>query len=211
MTADSQLRKSHYIRSRAASRFFKGAKHAGTHGRPLNRHVTLNLSHTACPAMDASKAVTTICAKFTRWLSYQTKKAQLRGEAGYGRPTYQTVIEAPNGIHHVHWLVHVPAALTELFEAKLPVWVKKVCGRIENIEGAIHVGPIETVMALSRYCMKGVDPHHARRCYVRPVSQGIVFGKRVNISRSLGPAARRKDERTHSRPQSPPPSQVPIW
>lgn len=194
MVGTSSQHKSHYIRSRSASKFFKGAKHAQTHGRPLNLHVTLNLSHTSCTHAQASEAVTGICAKFTRWLSYQSQKAVAQGEAGYGRPTYEAVIEAPNGIHHVHWLVHVPADLQEVFTAKLTVWLSKVCGTITRPAGAIHVQAIDTVMALSRYCMKGVDPHHAKRCYVRPISQGVVLGKRVTISRSLGPTARKQDE-----------------
>ena len=193
MSGIAVLKKSQNIRSRAASRFFKGARHARDHGRPLNLHVTLNLSHTSYPGMLASAAVSDICGKFTRWLAYQSEKAIKRGEGGYGRPTYEAVIEAPGGIYHVHWLVHVPDDLQELFEKTLPKWFSRVCGPVVKPTGAIHIGPIDTVMALSRYCMKGVDPSHARRCFVRPINQGVVFGKRVAISRSLGPRAREQE------------------
>jgi hypothetical protein len=188
------LKKSHHIRSRSASRFFKAAAHASAHGRPLNLFVTINVSHTILPAASTSPAVAEICSKFTRWLSYQSEKAVDRGQPDCGRPTYEAVIEAPNGIHHIHWLVHVPDDLQDLFRRTVTKWVAKVCGEITKPDGAIHIEPVETVMALSRYLMKGVDPHHAKRCYVRPINQGVVFGKRIAISRSLGPMARAKDK-----------------
>lgn len=187
-------RVSHHIRSRSASRFFKAAKHAQSHGRPFNRHVTLNLSHTSCSTARASKAAAEIFAKYTRWLAHQSQKAIACGRPGYGRPTYQAVIEAPNGIHHIHWLVHVPPEVDDLFRAKVPKWLVKVCGPVHKHEGAIDIGHITTVMALSRYCMKGVDPYQAKRYFVRPVGQGIVTGKRVTISRCLGPVARRREQ-----------------
>jgi hypothetical protein len=155
--------------------------------------VTINVSHTTLPAASISPALTEICGKFTRWLSYQSEKAVEEGKPDYGRPTYEAVIEAPNAIHHIHWLVHVPDDLQDLFRRTLPKWVTKVCGEIIKPDGAIHIDPVETVMALSRYLMKGVDPHHAKRCHVRPINQGVVFGKRIAISRSLGPMAREKD------------------
>ncbi len=192
--------RSHHIRSRSASRFFKGAKHAGEHGRPLNLHVTLNLSHTSATSAQASAAAIAMCGKFTRWLNHQSKKALAGGNKPFGRPTYEAVVEVPNGLHHVHWLVHVPEALQSLFAAKLPTWLSKVCGEVARPSGAIHVSPIDTVMALGRYCMKGLDPYHARRYWVRPVDQGVVLGKRVIISRSLGPKARQQEENAHERP-----------
>jgi len=134
-----------------------------------------------------------ITAKFGRWLRYQSAKAIKAGGESYGAPAYLTVLENPNDIHHVHWLVYVPASLLSLFEKSVPKWLSKAAGEITMPNGAIDITPIDTVMALSRYLMKGVEKHHARRCFVRPENQGIVFGKRVAISRSLGLAARQKN------------------
>jgi len=191
MRENDALRKSCHIRGRQASRFFKAAKHS-RETRPLNLFVTISLTHTACPARLASTVTAEICAKFGRWLRHQSRKALSAGRRGYGPPTYETVIEAPDGRHHLHWLVYVPHELRPLFEATLPKWLSKTAGTIHAPAGAIYVEPIDTIMALSRYCMKGVDPHHARRCFVRPQDQGIVWGRRVSISRSLGPSARKK-------------------
>jgi hypothetical protein len=191
MNKPHQLRKSHHIRGRQASKFFKAAKHSESQARSLNLFVTLNLSHTSCPEMMASIAMAEICGKFGRWLRHQSQKARQSGLPGYGAPIYETVIENPNGVHHAHWLVHVPNELAELFEKALPKWLSRATGGIIILDGAIKIKPIITVMALSRYCMKGVDPHHAKRCFVRSKDQGIVWGKRVSISRSLGPKARK--------------------
>ena len=47
-------------------------------------------------------------------------------------------------------------------------------------------------MGTAQYCMKGINPYHAGRRFIRPENQGTVYGKRVGINRSLGKAARRK-------------------
>jgi len=184
-------RSTRHVRRRQASAFFKAAKFAEEHGPPLNLLVTLNLSHTACPAEYADMATRIICQKFGRWLRHQSKKALQSGGSGYGPPRYQRVIEAPDDIHHVHWLVSVPPSLQALFEKVLPKWLLKVAGSIHQPAGLIDIKPIDSVMAASRYCMKGVEPNHARRCFVRPQPQGVVVGQRVAISRSLSRAARR--------------------
>ena len=186
------MRKSHHIRSRAASKFFKAAKHSEGQATQLNRLVTLNLSHTACPEQEASATVACLIAKFSRWLRYQSKKAENAGRVGFGPPAYSAVLEAPKGISHVHWLVYVPPELEKLFVKTLPTWLQKTAGTIVTPAGAINIKPITTIMALSRYCMKGVEKHHAKRCFVKPVNQGVVWGKRVLISRSLGAKARAK-------------------
>ena len=185
-------KKSHHIRSRAASRFFKAAKFSESQARSLNRLVTLNLSHTTCPEQAASSAVAALIGKFGRWLRHQSSKAEAAGLTGFGPPLYGAVLEAPKGIHHVHWLVHVPPELEALFVKTLPKWLEKTAGTVVKPLGAISIEPVKTVMALSRYCMKGVEKHHAKRCFVQPIDQGVIWGKRVMISRGLGAKARAK-------------------
>ena len=185
-------RKSHYIRPRAASRVFKAAKHSQSSSRPLNYLVTLNFNHTTCPHERASQATSEIASKFGRWLRYQSAKSIKAGGSTYGAPAYVTVIENPNNIHHVHWLVHVPDELMRLFAKTVPTWLTKAAGEITAPSGAIDIRPVATVMATSRYLMKGVEKHYARRCFVRPEDQGMVLGKRVSVSRSLGHAARQR-------------------
>ena len=196
------LRKSNCVSKRAASSFFKGAKHARDHGRPLNQLVTVNLWQTECLAGEASIRVAMLCAKFTRWLLHQSQKALKQGRPDYGPSTYETVIEAPDGHFHVHWTVHVPSKLQALFVKTLPRWIEKTCGPARS-DAVIDVREVETVMALGRYCMKGIDPHQARRYFVEAEDQGVVFGKRVGISRSLGPKARRKEQARRSATGSP--------
>lgn len=186
------MKKSHHIRSRAASRFFKATKFSEGQARSLNRLVTLNLSHTACPEQAASSAVAALIGKFSRWLRHQSRKAEGIGLPGFGPPLYGAVFEAPKGIHHVHWLVYVPPELEKLFVKTLPKWLEKTAGAVVKPSGAISIKPIKTIMALSRYCMKGVEKHHAKRCFVRPIDQGVTWGKRVMISRGLGAKARAK-------------------
>ena len=185
-------RSTKHIRPRSTSKYFKAAKFSEGRAEQPNLYVTINLAHTECRPEMASSVMRVIYAKFGRWLRYQSKKDKQRGGAGYGPPTYLAVIENPKDIHHGHWTVYVPKALQDLFKATLPTWIIKTAGKIIKAEGLVDIQPVETIMALSRYCMKGVDPRHARRCFVKPKPQGVVVGLRTAVSRSLSAAARLK-------------------
>ncbi|WP_339078292.1 hypothetical protein QQM41_15045 (plasmid) [Acetobacter sp. AC2005] len=86
----------------------------------------------------------------------------------------------------------MPEELREEFEKKLPKWIENIVGPIKDLGGCINIKEIYGVMGVARYCMKGISPIQAGRRHIRPEEQGIVYGKRVAISRSLGKKARAK-------------------
>ncbi|MAU61054.1 MAG: hypothetical protein CMI62_10050 [Parvibaculum sp.] len=181
-------RTSSFINRRQAAHFYPAVRLARRLGLPLNTHVTINFYHLDCPGEDASRYFERLRDNhFTRWLRYKRS----RGALG-GTPTYLWVIENPGGgHHHVHWALHIPEALKEAFEKKLPLWLEAVAGEIIDEQGAVHSTPIPDAEGLVRYLLKGTHKTVAKHLRVRHRPQGTVSGKRCGVSRNLGPAARR--------------------
>lgn len=185
-------RQSRHIDRRQVSNFFGAVQAAETLGRPLNTFVTLNFDHTTCEPMYVSGAFEKLRDNhFTRWLRYQSRRSR---RSNYGPPTYAWVIEHKGGDTHVHWMAHIPASLKKAFETKLPQWLAAVAGVVRCESSAIKVKPIDRLLGLGRYFMKGIDPRHAPAYHVRSVPQGVVYGKRCGISKCLGPTARARPD-----------------
>lgn len=187
-------RASQHINRHQADNFFPAIRFAETIGRPLNTFVTLNLDHTDCRPELVSKAFERLRDHhFTRWLRYQAKQS---GRRHYMPAAYVWVIEHAGGDVHVHWLVHIPPQLRPLFEAKLSRWLNRVAGAVHCKNSAIHVQRVTGARGLGKYMMKGIEPRYAAFYHVRRSPQGIVYGKRCGISKSLGPTQRgRHDHR----------------
>jgi hypothetical protein len=152
-------------------------------GRPLNTFVTVNFDHTDCPPEHVSAAFERLRDNhFVRWLRYE--------EAA---PAYYVwVLENQGGDMHVHWVVHVPSSLRKAFGTRLPKWLARVAGIIRCSESAINIKPVSKLRSLTRYLLKGMDSRYAPRYSVQHESQGLVYGKRCGVSKSLGPSARNR-------------------
>lgn len=195
-----RVRRSHHVNRRQAETFFPAIKFAEALGRPLNLFVTINFAHTACRPEAVSAAFERLRDNhFTRWLRYVSRRGK---GGGYGPPTYVWVLENDAGYAHIHWMVHVPAALRKRFETKVVEWVARVAGPIRCVPSAISLEEVTGSGGLGRYLMKGINPHVPKHFHVRPDPQGVVHGKRCGVSECLGPAARgRHGSRIAARPR----------
>ncbi len=190
-TAGAEVKATRHISGKQASAYFAAMRHARDQDNLPTLSVTVNLSCTDCPPGEASIVMQELIShRFGRWLRYKSQKSKAAGGLGYPL-VYGWVIEAKNEFHHAHWCVQVAPELRVEFERKLPKWVKSVAGEIRDAGRCICIKEITTIMALARYCMKGMNPNQARRRFVQAEDQGVVYGKRVGISRSLGKTARR--------------------
>jgi|SRR6516225_8589303 hypothetical protein len=152
-------------------------------GRPLNTFVTVNFGHTACPPEFVSATFEKLRDNhFVRWLRYGTSDLS----------HYVWVIENAGGNTHVHWVLHVPKFLRAAFEIKLAEWLARVAGTITCRESAIKIDPVPNLRGLGLYLLKGMDPRYAPRFGVKHIPQGLVYGKRCGVSKSLGPSARNR-------------------
>jgi len=186
-SVDRAFRRTQHIGWRQACNFREAIHYADKElvelGRPLNTFVTINFGHIAC----SPELVSAVFEKlrdnhFVRWLRYGTS------DLSY----YVWVIENSGGNTHVHWVLHLPKSLRAAFEIKLAEWLARVAGTITCRESAINIEPVYNLHGLGRYLLKGMDPRYAAPCGVEHVPQGVVYGKRCGVSKSLGPRARNR-------------------
>lgn len=195
--------------SRASARNFHHASrfalphggHQSRYGCPtanVNAPVALNLSvniqwNLTQTGIDNFAALRN--QRFCRWL--RTRCKQLNIDVA---PYYIYSREK----NHTHWQVHVPAELIEEFIDLVPRWITSLESkgngprkRAENHkpapEGTVQIGPVRNSVALRKYMLKGINPRDAFRYGIKkPECQGVVYGRRTGVSRTLGRAARKK-------------------
>jgi hypothetical protein len=182
----SSTRATSFIRRYPAVNIHHATRYAERIGLPLNRFITINFDLTECLPRGASHAFRKLLTqRFAPWLR---RSAGIKEQIP---PTYVWTIEAAGGQTALHWLVHLPQQIHSAFDRRLSDWLATLTGA--SIEaGAIKIKPIHNIVGLRRYVLKGTEPVWAKHLGVRPVSQGVVIGKRSGFSRNLGPAARQR-------------------
>lgn len=179
------VRRTQHIGWRQARNFLEAIRFAGINlvelGRPLNTFATINFGHIVCsPDAVSARFEKLRDNHFVRWLRYGTS------DLSY----YVWIIENSGGDTHVHWVLHIPKSVQAAFDTKLAEWLGRVAGTITCRESAINIQTVTNLRGLGLYLLKGMDPRYAARCGVKHVPQGLVYGKRCGVSKSLGPASR---------------------
>lgn len=178
-----RLRRSSHIKRKPASNLHHAIRCAETIGYPLNQHVTINLSELGLAEGELQTLFEKVRDQTARWLARRTRPAPLK-------LTYVWVIENATSLH-VHWLVHIPGHLQGAFRATLERWLQRKLSRALSAR-AIVIAEAHNVIGLSRYFLKGMDPHTARYYGVKSSDQGMVAGRRSGFSKNLGPTARKR-------------------
>ena len=140
------------------------------------------------PAEDVARAFRHMRRqKFGRWSSYRPRRT---GTPKNGTPSDTSVIEAPDGRHHIHWMLHIAPENCAEFERKLVRWVKAMAGLklSDNLPaGALHIQDVTNPEGKKLYMAKGIDPLYGDLWGIRPVDCGLVHGRRILTARALGP------------------------
>ncbi len=179
-------RTSSHINRHPAVNLHHATRYSERIGLPLNTAVTINLGLLGCRPDEAGLRFRTLLAqRFAPWL--RRNSGNVAGVA----PTYVWSMEAAGNQTAAHWLVHVPARLTKGFKRKLDEWLAAIAGG-ECDPHALNLKPIDNLVGIRRYILKGTDPVWARHLGVRHLPQGKVIGKRSGFSRNLGPVARKR-------------------
>jgi hypothetical protein len=77
------------------------------------------------------------------------------------------------------------------FERKLVRWVKAMAGLPDRAElpvGALHMDTAKNPEGAKLYMVKGIDPFYGALWDIRPVDCGMVYERRADTARALGPA-----------------------
>lgn len=189
-----------HIGQKAAQTNYYAEEHAERIGFPFTHMVTINYALTNVDPRQAVPSFSLLRRHhFGKWATRPRRHA---GPAF--PPTYTFAFEnvlddvpfmtmEPGDPHnvHVHWGLHIPAERVHDFEQRIWEWVEATTGGIIGGGNTIVVSPSDG--SLDGYLVKGAPPavvqFYGRGRKAKP--QGIIFGRRADTSRNIGPSKRR--------------------
>jgi hypothetical protein len=172
---------------RQAAGVFHATRFAGESGQPINYGVVLNWVRLGVDEDHASRLFSELLRRTARRWTYLRKTMT----AGPPPLAYVSVQENPDGRRNTHWNVAVPVAFQAEFRRTVVDRLQKIVS-LDSLGRGIKFVKIETPGTYTKYCLKGVLPAGAPHFHMRAVDQGFIGGRgRVQVSRSIGPAARK--------------------
>ena len=174
-----------YVPRRSAEGAFHARRFAGDVGVAFTAMVTVSWSHIGAEPRELYDLHKTLRARFKRAWKYRQRSTAL--------PELHMIetIESPEGDFHAHALVNVLLGEREWVLQTLISRMSKITGQ-EVPEDAIQILDVQHSGTVLKYMLKGVSPAYADYFHMRTLAQGTVHGRRVSVSRSLGPTARRR-------------------
>ena len=174
------------IGHRAAVNALHGIRYSSDLGRPINLSVCINFQTLGVPEEQACGLFKLLRDKVARWWKHQ--------RAGKGRDVGELLHyyahANPAGSRHVHWQVHVPAAIWDEFQGIVTKRLRAVLGRVD-LGDALHFAAIGGAGSHAKYILKGVDPDYAAHLHIEAANEGLVTGRRTGVSRAMSKAARK--------------------
>lgn len=173
------------IGHRPATNIFHAVRFANDNGRPLNLMVTINFTDLGLSDHEAGDFFRDARARIARWWTYQRSKNRPFGTfddvAAHAHP--------PKGRRHVHWLLHVPNGARYEIEAIIENRIKKML-KLDCLGDAVQIKDVTNPGTLAKYILRGTDPQYADYFKMNTSDEGIIYGRRVHASRSIGYAGR---------------------
>lgn len=156
-------------------------------GLPLTHFVTINFTHTYCEPIEGVRAFRELRNnRFSKWVTRPRKKATwLPSQAAH-----VWVVENPDDLTHVHWVVHIPAGAEAEFERLMPKWLRAVTGG-PFADGALDIKPVHDPSRLALYMLKGAAEGYTTYANILSVPQGKVDGRRCGVAHALNRTARK--------------------
>ena len=166
---------------------FHAVRFANDNGLPLNLMVTIDFTSLGISDENATHFFQDTWGRFTRWYAYQRKKGRAFGSFdGYA------VHEHPaGGPRHVHWVMRVPDGARIEVERVIRQRIEKLTG-LACLGQAVHFQEVRKAGGIAKYTLKGVQPQYAGHFFMRASDQGVIHGRRITVSRSIGFAARQR-------------------
>lgn len=191
-----RLPKGTCLRPESALAILHAERHAYAARRPLNVFITIKF-----PAV--SKSGQSAYDIFRKKFWANTKRrwdTMVKGAKKYSPFDAVAVFENPaikavsgrrhHGPLHVHWMIRWPFRKCE----RLDYFLRRQYQReFYNAKpGSVRLGRVRHSPAAAAYIVKGIDPPFAKHYLIDHSPQGPINHRRIIISRSLGPAARKR-------------------
>lgn len=181
------MRQTTTIGRKAGSSLLHSVRTAKAIGRELNTYITINFWELGGDENSIFWDFATLRTDwFLRWSRYEPK----RGGKKNGTPTWTYVHEAPNGLAHTHWLVHLHPENVWRFKIALEKQLMKQFGLSTLPSGAVHIENVYNGEGLKLYLAKGIQPMYGDLWKIRHEDMGMIAHRRADTSRNIGPSVR---------------------
>lgn len=175
-----------HVGHRQAESAFHAVRFANDNGRPFNLLVTVNFTDLGIDPDEASAFFREVRRRVARWYSYERKKNR-----PFGSFDDLYVHEHPDGgPRHVHWFVRAPDCARHELEAVIRARLQKLT-TLDCLGSSLDFTDVEKAGGVAKYVLKGINPLYARYFHMRAVAQGVIIGRRISISQSVGRTARK--------------------
>lgn len=175
------------IGPKQTARAFHAVRFANDNASALNLLVTINFTMLGINPDDATGVFQDIWSRVSRWWAYQRSKGRRVGTFD----CYAVHEHPEQRSRHVHWFIRAPGEARAEVERVIRSRVEKVTG-YACLGRAIHFLDVAHPGGVVKYTLKGVDPAFADHFHVDASDQGVIVGRRIAVSRSIGYAARQR-------------------
>ena len=181
----AQLPKGMCLRPESARQLLHAERFARKALSPMDTAITIEFSSALAGRVTPNELFRKIWENTRRAWNYRVKQGEARG-------TFDAVAVwecPPNGPIHVHWLLRWSPLDRDDLDKRIRRALKKLAPNMPD--RCLMVQPAKTTSKLAKYMAKGIDAPYADHFYLKHSPQGPIPHRRIIISRSLGPTARR--------------------
>ena len=177
--------KRRYIGRKTAENAFHGRRYLEGQGQHYNQLLTINWSMAVKSEEGIERLHRAFRQRLLRAWRYRSQKT------GGGPLHYLDVMENPEEGFHAHTALSIPGTeLLWLENTVMKIIKKLVDAQIDD--GMVDIRPITTAGSTFKYLLKGTSPAYESYFHMRTMDQGLIAGRRVSMSRSMGPTARER-------------------
>lgn len=157
---------------------------------PMNTAITIEFSSALASSAQPYALFRKIWENTRRAWNYRKKQGKVQGSfdaiAVWERP--------PNGPIHVHWLLRWAPLDRDDLDKRIRRALKKLAPAMPS--RCLMVQPAKSTSKFAKYMAKGIDAPYAAHFYLNHSPQGPIHHRRIIISHSLGPTARKIYQQT---------------
>ncbi|WP_293966119.1 hypothetical protein [Sphingomonas sp.] len=181
----AQLPKGMCLRPESARALLHAERFARKALSPMDTAITIEFSSALAGSAQPYALFRKIWENTRRAWNYRVKQGKAHG-------TFDAIAvwEQPaHGPIHVHWLLRWSPLDRDDLERRIRRALKKLAPAMPD--RCLMVQPAKTTSKFAKYMAKGIDAPYAEHFYLKHSPQGPIPHRRIIISRSLGPTARK--------------------
>lgn len=181
----AQLPKGMCLRPESARSLLHAERFARKALSPMDTMLTIDFSSALASSVQPYALFRKIWENTRRAWNYRVKQGTAKG-------SFDAVAVwecPPTGPIHVHWLLRWSPLDRDDLEKRIRRALKKLAPNMPD--RCLKVQPATTTSGIAKYMAKGIDAPYADHFFLKHSPQGPIHHRRIIISRSLGPTARK--------------------